>query len=59
MIADGNKRKGKPPNPVCPVHGVMLVVRSTRKKKVQYLYCPEDGCKVSRTRAKPLADKSL
>lgn len=47
-------RKGKKPNPLCPIHGVMMVVRSTRNKKVQYLYCPEDGCAESHCREKPV-----
>lgn len=33
--------------PVCPVHRVLMVVRSTRIT-VRYYYCPVKGCKCSK-----------
>lgn len=45
---DATMQKRKPryriqPQPVCPVHGVPMLVGSTRKR-ARYCYCPVEGC---------------
>lgn len=41
------KQTFRKPAPVCPEHGVAMVVGSTRTH-VRYYYCPVAGCSQSR-----------
>ncbi len=42
------------PQPVCPVHGIPMLVRRTTPD-VRYCYCPEERCRESYTQARRFA----
>jgi hypothetical protein len=45
-LADSPRRYRRKPPPICPVHGVPMIVGSS-PRDLRYFYCPVHGCSAS------------